>query len=123
MRGAAREVHLEGGGDEHMLRQRFHGQGIRQHIAHHQVAGGGIGLDEAIQRGGGGLGHGEAFGGGEEPVEGGLERQIGGETAAIQRRHGELLRPFQGRRVHRLTAGRSAWMSRWMAQRPERNVR
>ena len=88
-----RKMHLQRGCDINVIGQRFDRNGIREHSAHHAVAGSGIGAAGALDRGAGMVRHVDSGGQGQEPIQRRIERGVGGEAAAVERRHGVLARP------------------------------
>ncbi len=86
-------MHLQRGCDINVIGQRFDRNGIRQHRAHHVVARGGIGAAGALDRLAGIVRHVDGGGQRQEPIQRRIERGVGGEASAVERRHGVLARP------------------------------
>ena len=93
-RRLSREVNLQRRRDEQMIGQRFHRNGIGQDGAHHGVAHHRVGTVGAQQRRVRRLRHVDVARQREQAIKRRIERGIGRETPAIERRHAEFACPF-----------------------------
>ena len=86
-------MHLQRGRDIDVIGQRFDRNGVRQHRTHHAVARGGIGAAGARRAPRGRCrGMSMVAANAKQPIERRIERGVGREAVAVERRHGVLAR-------------------------------